>query len=195
MPTKLNQIIITMLFLVSTVGCQVDTMENSTLYGHTCLEGDAQQCRRGSDDPNCYCNHSSSTCEKYCYDNRIAKVYFSTVRGGRICGTIYGCIPPIDINELRIIQFTLNPAESSSVIRSFETISSEQGMDIFAKGELEKYDEKLKEATFKYTVINPDLAQKELVVEITTFVKDMQGNLEVFKMESDPFPKGHFLLK
>ncbi|ELR70928.1 hypothetical protein C900_03211 [Fulvivirga imtechensis AK7] len=69
------------------------------------------------------------------------------------------------------------------------------GDDIFAKGVLEKYDKERQEATFKYEVVNPHLAEQELVIDFKAFITDEKEQIKTLNMQTDPFPKGHFIVK
>ncbi|UII33407.1 hypothetical protein LVD17_06175 [Fulvivirga ulvae] len=171
--------------LFALAGCEPEPKkETNQLFLHNCTAED--ECNT-DEDPYCDCG-GSAQCQKYC--PRLDPALFSIVRGGRICGKIFGCIPPIDARELRIIFFTTNPAESISYIRTIAGNNNE----VFAKGELESYDKERSEATFKYNIVAEELAEQELVVSITTFTKEKEGQLSL-TMESDPFPKGHFTFK
>lgn len=193
MQTKLNQLVLIFLVVITFSSCELVEPTTTDLYVHRCRsQEDAKTCDLNND-RYCECENSSD-CERYC-NIQESTARLSIGSGGRICGVIQGCIPPIDLRQLRIIYFTVNPAESSSVIRGAQTIaaSSNGGNDIFAKGILEKYDKETKDATYKYVVINPDLADQELVIDVTAFITDEQGETKTLQLQTDPFPQGHFI--
>ncbi|MBL6446835.1 hypothetical protein JMN32_10965 [Fulvivirga sp. 29W222] len=173
------------LLLMIFAGCEPEAQQiENQLFVHNCTVDD--KCNT-DDDPYCDCG-GSPECDRYC--QRLDPALFSIVRGGRICGKILGCIPPIDARQLRIIFFTTNPAESISYIRTVAAKNNE----IFAKGELESFDKQRNEATFRYNIAAEELMEQELVVSITAFTKEKEGELSM-TMESEPFPKGHFAFK
>lgn len=173
------------------------------ILGSACEEQEERQevelvCRiekcNTDEDPYCECN--SPECETYCGNIQIAALL--PKRGGRICGIINGCIPPIDLRLFRIISFTTNPAASVSYIvragnvNNFTNANQLDG--VFAKGQLESFDEKTNKAVFKYEVVEPKLAQEELIVATKVFTKE-NGEETSLMIMTDTFPKGHFGLK